>query len=130
MGDELRRLIERHCRSLKKLADEVGLHLALIANGGAVRRAELDRVLDVAHQINGSSGSIGFIEISESAADLEDQLKMLSNLDPEHSADSLILAAMASFERLRRLVDNLTPQQSALFDIDLSRIGSPNKKIG
>ena len=124
MQEQLRALIEQHCVSLRRILSEVENCLAPEAGGGP-GEANLDRALGLVHQIKGSSGSIGFGEVSQSAAMLEAQLKRLRDGEFEEAGD-FSRDLSSSFDGLRNLVAGLTPRQSTLFDADLGHLAAQN----
>ena len=71
------------------------------------------------HKIKGSSGSIGFMKISEAAALLEQKFKVLldanQQLTDDHKAQ-----IFRQFEELSELITNIKPEVSTLYDANFS----------
>lgn len=122
MQDQLRALITRHCTTIRDYVDHVGDNLAFLAAQEEDADASFHRALELAHQIKGTSGSIGFHELSRLAALFSEYLRTLY---PVHGAEAVAQTGevMKLFSEMSRLAHTLRPQDSSLYDADLSRFG-------
>lgn len=77
MQEELRALIERHCATLRAEAAAVRDCLSRLGDPAADTSSVIAEGVNLAHKIKGSSGSIGFKEISVAAETLEHYLREL-----------------------------------------------------
>nr|WP_306268768.1 Hpt domain-containing protein [Pararhizobium sp. IMCC3301] len=113
MQDKLRVLIEKHCATLK--ADAVALNTALVrmTERSDDSAAGLSDALFVAHRLKGSSGTIGFVQVSDLAHRLEQVLIDLedSQRPPDERQCEVVLALN---ETLQRSVETISVDQSAL----------------
>ena len=75
----------------------------------------------VTHQVKGAAGSIGFPEIGRAAAVLDENLKALQKQAGDVPQDQLRVCVELSGE-LQRLARGTTPEMSALYDADLSKL--------
>jgi len=114
MQEQLNRVIEKHCVTLKEHVETLGGMLAGVARNAvdplsAVREAEA-----LAHQLKGSSGTAGFHEISRATTALDDYLKGLC-----HSSREAITAsvdeAQELYQSLERAARDATPRTSTLY---------------
>lgn len=121
MQDQLRALIERHCLTIRDYVDHVGDNLDEMVAERADARLAYERAVELAHQIKGTSGSIGFYELSRLAALFGDYLQTLY---PVHGAAALDRGGelMHLFAEMHRLAHAIRPQDSTLYDADLSRL--------
>ncbi len=123
MQNEVRALVERHCVTLRSELAEVdvsleGLETKDVPTLMPLLFAGIERV----HKIKGSSGSIGFTEISASAAQLE---KNLREAYAQEGPDAALSQTIASdLARLHELVNNVQPEQSRLWNTDFSALSS------
>ena len=113
MQNELRVLIERHCATIRQYTDAIGGYLKEGLFGDTVSRQALIEAEKVAHQLKGSSGSIGFSDVSAAAASLDDQLKTLCAEDNDIPRQEREKVA-GLFEVLDELSKTLAPEQSTL----------------
>lgn len=125
--DELCALITRHCATLRQEAAAVGE--ALSGWGGddgadGAERGWLTAAIGSAHKIKGSSGSIGFMELSATATELETLLRDLSEQAVSPTADDRSRADALN-ERLTRQAAELRPEHSRLFDRRLGASSGP-----
>lgn len=112
MQDEIRALLKRHCTTLNHEFDELCAALPPVPSP----RADLSQAIAVTHKIKGSSGSIGFADISASAAQLEQALKQAALTGRELGA-----VAMKNLAELEALVRGATPEMSRLYNADFTR---------
>ena len=128
MQEQLRALIEQHCVTLRTTLREIENRILPNGDASAPGQADIERALDLAHQMKGSSGSIGFDEVSRRAGLFEDELKSLHAANACDAGTKLGRAAVERFDGLKSLVDGLAPEQSRLFDADLSRLVTKDAK--
>jgi len=117
----LRELIVTHCATLVHSVDTLGVIILSLPDADDVQ-IELAAGRALAHQINGSSGTIGFDELSRLAGALESKLLDLQrqgqNVDPTH------LAEVASiYRKLESAAQATSPEDSRLYGMDLSQLG-------
>lgn len=124
--EQLRALIARHCATIRHTVEAIGRSLEETADpwssaGMAVARAEA-----LAHQLKGSSGSVGFHGVSAAATALDDRLKVLC------AADATVIASQmprvrALYEALQEEASSLTPQSSTLYNVELPALREEGK---
>ena len=116
----LRALILRHC-AIRGTCQRAGSHRESLPDAGD-HQVQIAEGRALADQITGSSGSIGFDEISVLAADLES--KFLELQGPGQSADHTGLAEVASlYRKLESAAQATSPEHSRLYNTDLSKLG-------
>nr|WP_321462122.1 Hpt domain-containing protein [uncultured Cohaesibacter sp.] len=117
MIDQLRSLVARHCESLKR--DMAGLEKDIDAIGSEpeLSAAQIECAIAKTHKVKGSSGTIGFQDVSESAAALEQALKGLLPLSAALPDEERLGQISDTFARLADLVASLKPEQSRLYDM-------------
>ncbi len=123
-GDPLLALLERHCASLgdEICAIESKLSDPVLAN--ELWPEMLEETVARVHKLNGSSGSLGFLCLSQAAARLEDALNDIARAD-HAPREPDILNARLLFGELRVAAQSATPENSRLFGVDLNSIGRP-----
>ena len=109
MDDAVKRLVQRHCATLKDEARSVGDALDSAALGSWSDHAEA--AFRAAHTLKGSSGTLGFDEISAAALRLESALRPLRERAPAPDEAARVSAARGT---LMELVERITPEQSRL----------------
>lgn len=114
MQDELRALIERHCVTLIGEAAAVRDCLARLADPAADRAAVVAQGAGLAHKIKGSSGSIGFGEISRAAQALEVHLRELARLEGRLD-EAQVERAIGLGRELEAQTAAIRPEHSALY---------------
>jgi len=118
--DQLRALLTKHCGTINELVDRMAGLSAQASDASGDPTALVAEIRDIAHQVKGSSGSIGFADISEAAAQLHRQLQQLiqggTHLESPDWQISLFLII-----ELQRLARDATPERSTLYNVDLSR---------
>lgn len=118
MQDELRKLITRHCETLVTELTEVGLCLKKLNDAGGFEDEILAEGLETTHKIKGSSGTIGFPDISAAAKALEARLKEArAAAAPLSKQDWAEIAPL--YKELHRLVHTATPEASTLYNVQL-----------
>ena len=110
MREKVLELVERHCATLRFEAD---------ALSDAFRRVETSRdpqaltaLIAAAHKLKGSSGSIGFKQIS-------DQAQIIEHLAKDSEKRQLSSPEMDQWHKgqaeLQSLIAKITPHQSSLY---------------
>ncbi len=121
MQEQLRALIERnHTKLLEQLATVTRL-LAARDRADTFPPSPIIEAQGLTHQMKGAAGSIGFGKMGSAAAALDKSLRMLGAQGRAIPADQLepSLALLAALQRVAR---ESTPNQSTLYDADLSRL--------
>ncbi len=116
MQEQLRELITRHCTTLANELAAMDACFANINQPNAEHAAAVKEGIEHAHKIKGSSGSIGFPEISAAAASLEFCFRDIA----EHNAvvsPSQKEKLAGCYSDLARLIGSVKPQQSTLYNI-------------
>lgn len=112
MQEELRALIARHCRTLEQEMKDVRACLAPMDDPKAPLEPILREGIELTHKIKGSSGSIGFAEISAAAERLEHYLRELGPALKEVECEQ----AKQHLGELERLVATARPEASTLYN--------------
>lgn len=117
MQEKLRRLIGRHSTWLHDIMPALRHNLSSLlvqgdADNDAVRAAKV-----IVHQIKGSSGSVGFREVSEAATQLDGHLAQLIQADTTASPEERQILGALCIE-LQNIVDGVEPQASTLYNVD------------
>jgi len=117
MQDRLRQLINRHCTWLHETMPALRHNLTPLITQGqadcdAVRAAKV-----MSHQIKGSSGSVGFGEISAAATELDNHISKLMQASAlAASGDRQLLEDLCL--KLANIVATVTPETSALYNFN------------
>ena len=113
--EEVCALIERHGVWLDENVEKIAQSLDRCAmpDGGA--SSPLREALNIAHQITGTSGSIGYPHISAAAAELEESLSQILASGSEVISDARGDDLRAQVDRLRSLAASTSPAQSELY---------------
>jgi HPt (histidine-containing phosphotransfer) domain-containing protein len=116
--DRLKNLIARHCETLRTNADLLAGFVAKMGDpdngsGQAARDAR-----HIAHQIAGAGGSIGFMEVSVLASDLERAIEPIVAVNgvPSAAQSEKIEALLAG---LRKAAAELRPEMSTLYGVNI-----------
>jgi hypothetical protein len=107
-----------------KLMQQVALVAELLAKtdaNGALPQSVVAEVEGLTHQVRGAAGSIGFPEIGRAAAGLDESLKTLQKQAGAVRQDQL-WACVGLLDKLQRVAQGTTPEMSALYDADLSKL--------
>lgn len=117
MQDQLRKLIEGHCTTIEEKARRLAALLESRCRAERFAEDSLKQALEIAHDIKGSSGSIGFDAICIAAAEVEHALKEISAAadGSEH-----IIEVSRRLMALMEAASCLRPQNSRLYNADLS----------
>ncbi|SFN87925.1 Hpt domain-containing protein [Cohaesibacter marisflavi] len=118
MIDQLRKLIARHCETLQREVRGIEQNVAAILEADEPSSDLVQQTIAKAHKLKGGSGTIGFQDISETAAGLERALKMVAQLSgplPVEVKDEIARL----FAMLADLIRTVQPEQSDLFNVQL-----------
>jgi chemotaxis protein histidine kinase CheA len=115
MQDQLRALVTKHCATLACELLEIkscldGLGQPDVADADAIAKGFAH-----AHKVKGSSGSLGFADISAAAETLEHCLRDLGKSGAAIGPSERELIS-GHYDLLARLIETITPEQSSLFD--------------
>lgn len=115
MNTQIQELILKHCITLKNECKALGVAVRRISGEGDFTFDDLEEALQLAHRIKGSSGTIGYADISVAAEKLEFFLRDVAaneiNLDAVGQDKT-----QAFFTEMEALVDMMTPEQSTLYN--------------
>lgn len=103
-------MVERHCVTLRQEAQAVS-----DAMTGAGRLEDIsDRALlkAAAHKLKGSSGSLGFLDVSQCAERLEHTVRDLENAQLDNRQVNEVVAA---HDDLQSVIAEIAPEKSALY---------------
>ena len=114
MMEELRALIIRHCETLKREMADVEGCMDRLVNDDEAHASALHQGIEMTHKIKGSSGSIGFANISSTAAALEKCLYAVQDNDDQ----AQLFEACQHFDTLKELVARVKPEESALYSVE------------
>jgi HPt (histidine-containing phosphotransfer) domain-containing protein len=121
--DQLRALLTKHCGTINELVERMAGLSAQASDAAGDPARFVAEIREIAHQIKGSSGSIGFPDISVAAAQLDSQLRLLiqggNHLESSDWQTSLLLIS-----ELQRLAKDAIPEGSTLYNVDLSTVTS------
>lgn len=109
--DQMRSLIIKHCDTLRSEADEIAAALSAWVPGDLPPASLINAV----HKIKGSSGTIGFCEVSDQAHVLERLLRGMVHADQDTLA-GIHRSASHKFSILLILIRDLHPEDSKLFN--------------
>lgn len=109
MRDEIINLVERHCETMRQEAADIA---ALIGNETCPSGDSHTKALAIAHKLKGSSGTIGFTEISHTAQTLEDALRDVVAGEPTPKG---LAAVIAANDALQQIIAETDVQDSTLY---------------
>lgn len=115
MLEQLSALIEKHCTTLTVELESVRNCLDRLDGSDQPVAEVIAEGIGLAHKIKGSSGSIGFPEISAAAALLERHLRSLAELD-ETLSPAQRDQVFAHYDGLARLIRQVSPEASTLYN--------------
>jgi HPt (histidine-containing phosphotransfer) domain-containing protein len=119
MNTALNPLIENYCNGLAESVPEIAGCLDRLRDGTGDAAAHYERALDLVHQINGMSGTMGYPQISDAARELEHYMRKAGAEDGlEASSLHQMFKLFMSFETLAICA---TPEMSRLFNVDLAQ---------
>ena len=117
MEQQLRDLIARHCATLEKELEDVRKCVEQLEDGHSVKDA-IKEGIEMTHKIKGSSGSIGFADISAASALLEHCFRSLLE-NPEMIDNEARQSVAVHFQSLEQLVLTVRPESSSLYNVAL-----------
>ncbi len=119
--EQLRALLRRHHGTIVEQAETVARHFSQGMQDPLSMGRHVTCMLDIAHQIKGSSGSMGFREVSAAAAALETQLKALRGEGSVMGREET-RAVEGLISDFKRLANEAVPERSALYSVDISKL--------
>ena len=118
MQAEILQLLERHCQTLRTEIDELAGRLAWVDGESGPDGARLAEDIARVHKIKGSSGSIGFSDVSTAARDLEFALRKVAEKGAGNpSTRQEIRQCLTAFAE--KIADT-RPEHSRLYALDFS----------
>jgi two-component system, OmpR family, response regulator len=115
----LRDLLGRHCSGLARQTEELEQLLQQGLDPNCISREPLLKARSLTHQAKGTSGSVGFPEMSRAAAALNDLLKILST-PARRISPSDVEAAKALFGKFKATSEGCKPELSTLYHANLA----------
>lgn len=119
MAANLQALITRHCDTFRSNVASIRSLLPALRDNRPNRAQAAATAADLAHQLAGAGGSIGFRPVSVAAKALEDAIKPLLAVAPDTTRYAVLAERFAALETI---VEGLTPEQSTLYNVDLSQL--------
>jgi len=116
--EQMRDLLRRYCTKLFGQLEILDQLLSQSCGIDAPSQVPLTEAQNITHEMRGTSGSLGFSDISAAASALDNDLKLLATQD--RVAQSQLQISKILFARLRKIASQATPQKSALYFADLS----------
>ena len=120
---EVRELISGYCPTLNAEIAELGSILQRIDAARSDWKTTLADAYEVAHRIKGSTGMIGFSQVSIEARSLELKLRELASAQLLASEACAELNAL--FISLKSMAASLRPEDSDLFNTDFTDFNKP-----
>jgi HPt (histidine-containing phosphotransfer) domain-containing protein len=117
--EQMRDLLKRYCTKLFGQLEILEPLLSQSSNIDTQSSAMLARAQKITHEMKGTAGSLGYSDLAAAASALDDDLKLYAKQDRVPRPQLQISKEL--FARLRKIASQTTPQESALFDADLSR---------
>ena len=111
----LQALIHKHCDTLQREMSDVVAAFEAWEREPSNAQFSRDAARSAVHKIKGSSGTIGFSDISETAQKIETRLKLSDPDDLLAMRDELL----DEYSSLRTLIAQISPQQSSLYHVHL-----------
>lgn len=110
MQEQLNLLIEKHCKTIKEQVGSLGAMLSRVEAGDAGGpQSLLAEAEALAHQLKGSTGTAGFLELSKAATALDDHLKSLC------AGGRDFQTAHQRFAELAQITTAIRPENSVLY---------------
>lgn len=126
MQAAIRALIDSYCTTLSEQIAEATGHVDNLNHNCTDHQTTLNRLLDIVHQITGLSGSMGYPEISVHSAPLEKHIRGLDSAGT-YPDNGELTRLFELFQPVKRLADRVTPEMSALYNADFSRIAAQDE---
>lgn len=120
-ADQLHAILERHCTVLPDEVASAGEKFAEAVLSPTRYRHLVRDVIEIVHRINGSSGSLGFRDLSATAAKLEGALNKSAQTGTTPD-DVQIRRLYGLLEEMRALVAKTQPEDSQIYGLDISRL--------
>jgi HPt (histidine-containing phosphotransfer) domain-containing protein len=117
-SDALRALIARHCETLRSELRGLRAVSQRLGDCPDDAGAAIADGLERAHKLKGSSGSLGYPEISVAAAEFENCLKMLE-VATGNAAAMAVRETLSQFVVLEQLIVSVSPERSTLYNVIL-----------
>ena len=118
---ELEALIARHCDTLRRESAEIGSSIARLGDTDVDPAAVVAEATGLAHKLKGSSGSIGFRDVSKTAEALEHRLRSIAGTSVPPSEDDTA-EILELFRALEALVAQISPEDSALHGSEITAV--------
>jgi chemotaxis protein histidine kinase CheA len=115
MQDQLRALVTKHCETLTVELLEIKTCLDGLGQSDAADADAIAKGFAHAHKVKGSSGTLGFAEISAAAETLEHCLRDLDRNGAAIGPSERELI-FGHYDHLARLISTISPEQSSLFN--------------
>jgi HPt (histidine-containing phosphotransfer) domain-containing protein len=114
LHDDLTEVLVRHRGWLAVRLEEIAACMEASLSPAAQTGTKLGHALEIVHQIKGTSGSIGFREVSSAAEALEAHLKSLAARRDADTPDEATARAWDLLARLQEDADRAEPERSTL----------------
>jgi HPt (histidine-containing phosphotransfer) domain-containing protein len=117
--DELTAVLVRHRGWLAVRIEQIAACIDASTARSQAADHRLAHALELVHQIKGTSGSVGFVEVSQAAEALESHLKSMAAEPDAGPADEAVARAWDLLAALQARADSARPDRSKL----LSELG-------
>jgi HPt (histidine-containing phosphotransfer) domain-containing protein len=121
MQEQLRALVHRHHANFAEQISALHQLLAHCDRNGLVAGAQVIQAQVITHQMKGTAGSMGFVNVGIAAAALDTSLKNLKTVAGPISTAQL-QGSLDLLDDLRRNAQATTPEMSTLYNVDLSQL--------
>ena len=111
-------IIARHCIWMAETIVQIEHLLRPDDMPSVAGSAELREMRELVHQMTGSSGTVGFAEIGQTAARLEDHLVELIERGTDKVSEPDQSQLKGAFRDLASLIARARPKDSSLYRID------------
>ena len=119
--DELRSILSRHCAALPDEVDSAAGAFAEAVLRRDAYNALTCKAIEIAHKINGSSGSLGFGRLSAAARQFEDAL-IESRATEAEPDEGQVQALYGLLDELKVIAGRTVPEDSSLYQLDISQL--------
>ena len=117
-------LIERYCETLAGQMQELDRLLSDFSGNAANGPVDVTEALDLSHRIAGIGGSMGYPDVSETAAALECALSAIEKAGGA-TGPGAVPEVAALLGKLQRAAGGATPEASALHSANLDWLDAP-----